>query len=230
MSQVLLVILMVIYILGNAGGVRQSACYSLTGSSWKEEHGLLVTGGWNGNGDLLSSTEYLSASGQWTPGPVLPVAMWRHCQVTAGSDVIITGGFGNILSSDYEELTSAYKLSADGSSWIQLPSMATARFGHACVVHQDYLYAIGGAGAYSSVEKMKLTSLTKWETGPELDTSFYGGQAIVYQDTLFLVYKEGKVVKLNTEDKWEKVTDLVHGLGDRPVFPAPIVTPWLIGC
>merc|ERR1712086_1022492 len=120
------------------GGAYQSACYSLTGGSWTEEpgmlekrafaassiwpgHGLLVTGGDNGD-DRLSSTEYLStSSGQWTPGPVLPVVMRWHCQVTAGSDVIITGGDGTI------ELASAYKLSADGSSWTSLPNMATTR-------------------------------------------------------------------------------------------------------
>ena len=108
--------------------------------------------------------------------------------------------------------------------------MATDRSGHACVVHQDYLYVIGGdIRDKTSVEKMKLTSLTKWEAGPGLDTDFSYGQAIVYQDTIFLVYDDGKVVKLNTEDKWEEVTDLGH-IGSRPVFPAPIVTPGAIGC
>ena len=105
-----------------AGGYGYlSACYSLTGTPmtgdfWRQEagmlekrggiassiwpgHGLLVTGGWNGN--YLSSTEYLSASGQWwtrqwTHGPILPVAMSSHCQVTAASDVIVTG---NIIMS-----------------------------------------------------------------------------------------------------------------------------------
>jgi len=220
----------------------QSACYSLTGGSWTEEagmmekrmqaassvwpgHGLLVTGGDSDNG-LLSSTEYLSASGQWTPGPDLPVAMVAHCQVTAGPDVIITGG-GN---GNRGPLAGAYKLSTDGSSWIPLPSMATRRWGHACVVHQDYLYVIGGTGAGTTVEKMELTSLTKWEAGPVLDTDF-AGQAIVYQDTIFLVYQDGKVVKLNTEDQWEEVTDLGRYIGQtRPVFPAPVVTPGAIGC
>ena len=108
--------------------------------------------------------------------------------------------------------------------------MTTARAGHACVVHQDYLYAIGGWGAAGKrVEKMELNSLTKWEAVPGLDTDFSFGQTIVYEDTIFLVYREGKVVKLNTEDKWEAVTDLGY-IGDRPVFPAPIVTPGAIGC
>jgi len=225
---------------GYDAGKELSACYSLTGSSWTQDAamlekrmgaassiwpglGLLVTGGASG-GVTLSSTEYLSASGQWTPGPVLPEAMVWHCQVTAGPDVIITGGTGN---SGY--LASAYKLSTDGSSWIQLPSTAFVRNGHGCVVHQDYLYVIGGRHPVRSVEKMKLTSLTKWEAGPELDASFEYGQAIVYQDTLFLVYDEGKVVKLNTEDKWEEIADLGYD-GYRAVFPAPIVTPGAIGC
>merc|ERR1712129_323757 len=68
-------------------------------------HGLRVTGGINGKDfrissrEYLSSTEYLSDStDQWTPGPVLPVGIYDHCQVTAGPDVIITGGFdGNSI-------------------------------------------------------------------------------------------------------------------------------------
>merc|ERR1712129_444328 len=136
--------------------------------------------------------------------------MSSHCQVTAGSDVIITGGYGN------SRLASAYKLSTDGTGWTTLPSMTSAREGHACVVHQEYLFVIGGAGAWTSVEKMELSTNT-WEAGPGLDTNFYYGQAIVYQDTIFLVYKDGKVVKLNTEDKWEVVTDLRLGdAGRRP--------------
>ena len=106
--------------------------------------------------------------------------------------------------------------------------MEFPKSGHACVVHKRFLYAIGGRIKGTRVDRMKLSNNT-WETGPRLDTLFYYGQAIVYQDTLFLVYREGKVVKLNTEDKWEVVADLVN-IGDRRVFPAPIVTPGAIGC
>jgi len=245
----------------------QSACYSLTESTYRQTggkwlpvrgmqekrayaassywpgHGLLVTGGRNGY-VTLSSTEYLSTFyGERTPGPVLPEEIAGHCQVTVGPDVIITGNIimstsmcaGLILSLvggffGNSRRASAYKISTDGSSWDPLPSLAAARDGHACVVHQDYLYAIGGYGARTTVEKMKLTSLTKWEAGPGLDTAFEYGQAIVYQDTIFLVYKDGKVVKLNTEDKWEVVIDLGRAIGSRPLFPAPIVTPGAIGC
>merc|ERR1739838_1207060 len=154
--------------------------------------------------------------------------MVGHCQVTAGSDVIVTGGWNH---RSWTHLVDAYKLSTDGR-WTTLPSMTTARQLHACVVHQDYLVVIGGSGAAAAgrtVEKIKLTSLTKWEAGPGLDTDFTYGQAIVYQDTIFLVYKDGKVVRLNTEgDKWEAVADLGRNIGTRPVFPAPIVTPGAI--
>ena len=105
------------FFLGYGADVTQSACYSLTGGGWKEEagmlekresaassiwpgHGLLVTGGYNLNrneqiGESLSSTEYLSSSRQWTPGPALPDLMLGHCQVTAGSDVIIAGNINH---------------------------------------------------------------------------------------------------------------------------------------
>jgi len=228
----------------DAGYDPHSACYSQTGGSWKEEpsmmekregaassiwpgHGLLVTGGYSSNG-RLSSTEYLSASGQWTPGPVLPRVMYSHCQVTAGPDVFLTGGYGSGYLDN--RLAGAYKLSTD-DRWATLPSMTSARSNHACVVHQDYLVVIGGYGAERTVEKIKLNSLTEWEAGPGLDTGLYYGQAMVYQDTIFLVYRDGKVVKLNTEgDKWEEVADLGRDIGLRPVFPAPIVTPGAIGC
>merc|ERR1712106_43173 len=246
---------------GYADDGYQSACSSLTGGRWTVEpsmlekrwqaassiwpgHGLLVTGGSSKLGRVtlfgfggsyakqLSSTEYLSESGQWTPGPVLPVVMEGHCQVTADSDVIVTGGLGNGRIK-----ASAYKLSTDRTGWTTLPSMTAPRQGHACVVYEGYLYAIGGASnkwgaAGTTVEKMELNTLTAWEAGPGLDTRFDGGQAIVYQVTIFLVYRDGKVMKLNTDgtDKWEEVADLGRTIGGRPVFPAPIVTPGAIGC
>ena len=107
--------------------------------------------------------------------------------------------------------------------------MENARYGHACLLHEGFLYVIGGVGADTSVEKIQLGTLT-WETGPGLSKGFAYGQAILYQDTVFLVYKGGQVVKLNTEDKWEDVADLGGSIGSRPVFPAPILTTAAIGC
>ena len=97
----------------------QSACYSLTQSTYRQTggrwlpvrgmqekrayaassywpgHGLLVTGGRNGY-VTLSSTEYLSTFyGERTPGPVLPEEIAGHCQVTVGPDVIITGNINH---------------------------------------------------------------------------------------------------------------------------------------
>ena len=61
-------------------------------TSYWPQHGLLVTGGFSGNG-RLSSTEYLSTSGHWTPGPGLPTPRYEHCQVTIGQDVLVLGKY-----------------------------------------------------------------------------------------------------------------------------------------
>ena len=212
-------------------------------STWPG-HGLLVTGGTNRDG-VLTSTAYLSTSGQWTRGPELPEKITSHCQVTVGSDIIIAGiivilnnckGLIVILLGGWPNVASAYKLSGQqGTTWKPLPSMAKARYGHACLAHQGHFYAIGGNGG--NVEKMDLSTMT-WETGPGLDTfgPFTNGQATLYQNTIFLVYRNGKVLKLNTEDKWEEVADIGWAKTDpgsiftRQVFPAPIVGPGVAGC
>ena len=67
------------------------------------------------------------------------------------------------------------------------------------------------------MEKLSLATMT-WEAGPSLPSEFYDGTALVYQHTIYLVYKDGRVVKLNTEDQWEDVARVgnlgrdIHGL------------------
>merc|ERR1711892_533005 len=102
-----------------------------------------------------------------------------------------------------------YKLSADSTEWELPPPMPRPRRGHACLVAQGFLYVFGGVLAETSVMGMNLATKI-WETRPRLDTPFDYGQAIMNQDTIFLVYHSGKVVKwkVGTLKKWEDVTNL----------------------
>ena len=88
------------------GGHGQSTCHVLLGTSWKvqpslsvdrqfaagsiTEDGWLVTGGRDGSGSKLSSSD-LYKDGVWTSGPSLHTPTQGHCQVTEGGKVIVAG-------------------------------------------------------------------------------------------------------------------------------------------
>ena len=57
---------------------------------------LFVTGGVDGDGQNLDSTELISYNGTVTTGPILPFALANHCMVTLTSgDIMILGDFGS---------------------------------------------------------------------------------------------------------------------------------------
>ena len=74
-------------------------------------------------------------------------------------------------------------------------------------------------------------STLQWRTGPNLPSGVYKGLSIVYRDVLYLVSNRGVVISLSGDntDQWQEVGD-IGGIGRREVFPAPIVTPAVIGC
>ena len=94
---------------GYDGSDAISKCYSLDHGRWWLQQplitrryyaaasmspaGILVTGGVDASGTLLSSTEVLTGEG-WVAGPDIPVAVWRHCQVSVGSRVYVSGRVG----------------------------------------------------------------------------------------------------------------------------------------
>ena len=123
------------------------------------------------------------------------------------------------------KLASVYQL--ESGVWSRVSDMAQARDQHACVAMEGNLYMIGGYGTQFSVEIMKISTKER-KAGPRLDKGFSGGQAFVHNSSIYLVYKEGNVIKL-TPDGWEDVAN-VGWIGWRPVYPAPLVTADILGC
>eukprot|EP00092_Neocalanus_flemingeri_P004950 GFUD01005323.1.p1 GENE.GFUD01005323.1~~GFUD01005323.1.p1 ORF type:complete len:601 (+),score=163.41 GFUD01005323.1:149-1951(+) len=217
----------------------RTSCYSLQAGVWTKQPsmqeyrsaagvsstpaGLLVTGGYSGA--MLSSAEYFS-SGQWLTGPALPVGLVAHCQVTAASGVIVTGGQAHGSLS----LASVYILQ-DGV-WRSLPPMQQSRRYHSCEVWRGELVVMGGenSAADKSMEIFNFSS-QQWRRGPTLSSRFSFGQAVVFRDTLFVLYRGGSVYKLDTEDQsWQNIGTQIGNIGFRPVFPALLVTPAMMGC
>lgn len=210
---------------------RSSAAASMTPA------GMIVTGGRDDNGDTQATTEYYS--GQWVRGPDMPVAIAGHCQVTVDTSVIVTGNITtvtqtvtniNIITGGYDGgsvLNTVYQLV--GNTWTTLEGMKKARSFHSCEHYRGQVVVMGGTGG-TSVEILDMSTL-QWRTGPGLPSRVYLGLSTVYRDVLYLVRKEGVVISLSGDntDQWQEVGD-IGGIGVREVFPAPIVTPAVIGC
>ena len=126
-------------------------------------------------------------------------------------------------------LTSVYKLSEESSAWQPAPSMEHGRYSHSCAVHDNYIYVLGGMNAKTSAERLDLSTMI-WEKVSDLPEEFEGGQALSFHSTLYLVNRwTGLVVKLTKDNQWEMITTLGF-IGDRTVYPAPLVTPQILGC
>ena len=117
--------------------------------------------------------------------------------------------------------------------------MEHSRARHSCAVYENYIYVLGGTDANGGSravgyrgERLDLSSLT-WENLPTLPHKFYHGQAFFFQSSLYLVHmeegtSEAVMVKLNKDNEWQ-VTYLGPEL-DFTVFPAPILSPDILGC
>jgi hypothetical protein len=123
-------------------------------------------------------------------------------------------------------LASVYKL--EHGQWKQLPDMNHPRYGHSCGLLDDQVFVIGGAGAEKSVEVVDVSS-GMWSEGPSLDASHSYGHVVVHDSVLYVLYKDGKVVKLTDGKKWEDVAS-IGSIGNRPVNPPPLVTAGMLGC
>jgi len=236
------------------GGLESDACSTFSQGKWNQNltpnmlnvraeaaasltyKGLFVTGGFDGDrGDSLPKTEYLTESG-WEYGPRMRSEKARHCQVSVGSDVYTLGGFNRIGSTGFKQ-RDVYRLSepwlsqeAPGEEWTFVNNMKKFRSGHACALHDNHIYALGGSGDVgTSAERMNLSTMT-WEEISDLPQMFAYGQAFSFQSTLYLVYRDdGLVVKLNKDNQWEEVTR-VGPISDNTVFPAPVLSPEVLGC
>ena len=118
--------------------------------------------------------------------------------------------------------------------WVTMPSMKTGRRGHVCVIHEGELYTIGGYDT-ATVEIFSFNT-NRWRAGPPLPAGIqtYRGQAVTSSNHLFYIDSDGQVMKMTgNEDEdgnvWEKVTDIAWW-GNRPVFPAPVVTSDVLKC
>ena len=109
---------------------------------------LYITAGSNGNGNLLSSTEYITVEGEVLAGPKLPSPPRQsHCIIKLPSGkLLITGGSPPSVAKKVLEFDPAK------NSYVDMPSLTTSRFNHACAVFKspqhEGRYVVMTAGGY----------------------------------------------------------------------------------
>jgi len=116
---------------------HQAAGVSLLGKFY-------VTGGVNIDGSIADTTEvYDPSTGQWSPGPRMPLPLTDHCVVKHADTLVIIGGrtdqeYGN-------ESSLVLSLNITTGSWSPLGSLNISRSGHGCSINErEEIIVTGG--------------------------------------------------------------------------------------
>ena len=131
---------------------------------------LWVTGGQDQSGNDLKTTEFVTKDGQSSQGPDLPLPLQGHSIVPLNSGAfILIGGYGRDSSGThfYEEK----------KGWRAGPNLKKGRWGHTAGVLTDrvstkqYIVAVGGIGARSSLEYLEYPGSNDWMKGKPTHSS-----------------------------------------------------------
>merc|ERR1712179_816929 len=193
---------------------------------------LTVCGGVYGGDSVpdIKADCYTLSGGRWVEG-VTPRMLERR--YLAGSSwtkkgLLVTGGA-------YEEdlfHSSTEYLTASGG-WVYGPGLPHNIAWHCQVSAGADIYILGGDGDAGYIgERLDLFTMI-WENLPTLPHEFYNGQAFFFQSSLYLIHMlheahMATMVKLNKDNEWE-ITFLGVEI-DYNIFPAPRLTPDILGC
>jgi N-acetylneuraminic acid mutarotase len=188
-----------------------------------------VTGG-SSLGVKFQTTEILTGDGTSQPGPDMPAALDKHCQVQMGTSVYVMGGRGSSGAS-----SSVFML--EGLVWREVSPMLTPRYDLTCIAYGGKIYANGGygGGSLSTVEIYDPVS-NSWQQGPELPVTLYDAQVINHQDIIYVLGGWVTEGLANTQvftlsgGEWQVVPGVTVQGGTRSVFPAPVLNSEVLFC
>ena len=128
---------------------------------------LWVTGGYDQSGEDLKTTEFVTKEGKTSKGPDLPLALSSHAIVALNRGVfILIGG-----ESDAAYFSSATYFYEEKKGWRPGPNLKNGRWLHTGGVLTDrvstkqYIVAVGGYGAFTSVEYLEYPGSNEWMKG-----------------------------------------------------------------
>ena len=133
----------------------------------------------------LTSSKIYSEDGGWEDFPPIPVRTYRHCQVTVGDTVYITGGYQGGYGGRFTADT--YKLTTPSKQWEKVSSLSTARNSHTCAEWGGGVIVVGGYNRryVSSVEWYNPVSDT-WSLLAPLPTPVTHPHSVVWEDDLYV--------------------------------------------
>ena len=107
---------------------------------------LVIAGGWNQKGDLVSVEMFSLSNGTWTPLHPMKECRLFASSVVHNNQIIVGGGFCSSSGSKSMEKLSRKAIQEDQFiPWENLPAKLPARLcGHSIVVYNGRLIAIGG--------------------------------------------------------------------------------------
>ena len=133
-------------------------CHKLTTNGWEQvatmsigatSHTAIAINDklWLTGLDYLDYTEFVSLSGDVTPGPLLPNQNHHsHCLVKTSESTVMMIGGTNSQNSDLARKT--YFLDVLTGDWTDGPDMIQARSGHGCALFEEdgkkYVMVVGG--------------------------------------------------------------------------------------
>eukprot|EP01084_Bolivina_argentea_P059021 107732_1 len=139
------------------------------------------------------------------------------CLASYNGYLYIIGGYNNGV---YLADTQIYNVVTD--KWLlNIPSLNMARRGHACIIHNNILYAIGGLG-YNGAHKICLDSIEilsitdpsnihnkHWSFISTLNTPISGSRAVVYGSDILILGGEGHGYYANEINVIDTITNKV---------------------
>ena len=205
-----------------------------------EEGTWIVSGGKGTNGGTVASVIQYNGT-HWDAYNNLGPGISDHCQVNDGKNVLVIGGTWGLQPPS--SLKNVFKLS--GGVWFQYHLLKTPRMKHMCVVLNDIVYVMGGIDdtrypysvEYLSSVEMLLPGSDGWTPGPAMPDAVYQGQAVVYNNSIFVVgrnnsgmFAEPHMFRLDEGAyQWVTVEDF-FSFGYRYVFPPPLLYEHQLYC
>jgi hypothetical protein len=211
---------------GYQNDAKSSKCYSLENNQWVssasmnsirssaaaaqwQDGKLLVTGGVDGSGSHLNSTEMLTEEGWESNMPSLPVTRSGHCMVTVNSTTVMAiGGWQNGQTSG-----KTFYFTFGEESWTEGPELKNKREYHNCAKirrnqeSQEMSIIVAGgrddSSRLSSVEILDEGS-NEWQKGPQLPFKIRSSQLVEDQN--------GGVVLIGGESSFVSNLDTLYQL------------------
>jgi len=191
---------------GNDGSVSLNQCHQLRSGIWRpfatldqrrwgaagivHANTFIIFGGYDTTWSRkLSTTEIVTEEGRVTPGPEMPVAVYRHSIASLDEKTwILTGGYTSTTSSTDE----TWFFDPVSKEFKQGPPLITGRRLHASATLQDKdtkenIVAVVGGYNGGYLDSTEFLRNGEWSSGPQMPKRLRGLSAVVIKGDLYAI-------------------------------------------